>query len=594
MTRTDPIRRVVLCGGSHVGRSSLLNQLSAEFSVSTADRFARPTSLHTGVGSQRDGAVVISFETSERRFEINDPQTETGHFINLIAASQNADAGILLVDAQHGIGLEAQHDSCVLDLLGIRTILVVVNKMDQIEWNEDRFKEIDASYRSYSGQLRFKDVVCVPISTRDQENVVKPSIKASWHSGGSLLDELESLSAVRAEATSSFRLPVQRSIISNSGQHEYFGVLTSGSLSVGDNVAGCINTAPAVVTALRVNETPVSTAYTRSAVTVQLDRDIGDGVDEVLAPPESPVDVSDQFAAKLLAVGKEPVLPHRQYRMRIGGQSTDAQIVELGYVVDVQTMAHNAADEIDSGEIAYVKISTDRTIAFDSYANDRDLGSFVLFDRMSNSPVAWGAVEFGLRRATNVRWQSFEISKDARAHQLSQKPCVIWFTGLPASGKTTVAGLVEERLFLRGRHSYILDGDNLRHGLTRDLGFTVADRVENIKRVAEVAKLFVDAGLITLVSLISPFRNERRMARELLDDSEFIEVFMNTPLDVCEQRDPKGLYAKARRGELQNFTGIDSAYERPENPELTLDSVGHSPSELAQQIVEYLTENQYI
>ena len=613
--KTKSPLRVITCGSVDDGKSTLLGRLLYDSSHVFTDQLDIASEeskrygtqggnldlalLIDGLQAEREQKITIDvayryFSTPSRSFIVADTPGHEQYTCNMGTGASTSDLAILLVDARNGIVPQTRRHSCIVDLLAIKHVVVAVNKMDLIDWQEDLFHSIENDFRTYAENLNFDDIHCIPISALNGANVFVKASETPWYAGSTLVDVLENIEVDKEAKNHPFRMPVQWINRPTLDFRGYSGTVASGSLSVGDEVVGCLTGQLAKVSSIYDTDQEIDNVQAGHAVTVELDRQIDLGRGDVMASAAEPPDVSDQFAAKLIWLNDEPMLPQRQYLMKTGTLTTTCRILELEHVLNIDTFAHEASHELRLNDIAYIKLATTRPIAYESYHTDRHLGSFILIDRITHQTVGAGMIDFSLRRASNITWQSFQINKEQRGLRLAQKPCILWLTGLSGAGKTTIAGKIEELLIQRGNHCYVLDGDNIRHGLNRDLGFTAADRVENIKRVAEVAKLFVDAGLIAIVSLISPFRNERQMARELVEHSEFIEIFVDTPLDVCEQRDPKGLYKKVRAGELSNFTGIDSPYESPENPELVLTTSGDSPLESATRVLDYLDENKYL
>ena len=604
--------RIVTCGSVDDGKSTLLGRLLHDANQVFADHMATVANeskrwgtqgndpdfalLIDGLQAEREQKITVDvgfkhFATSNRRYLVADAPGHEQFTCNMASGASTASVAVLLVDARNGIVDQTRRHSCILDLLAVPHLVVAVNKMDLVDWSKDCFESIIESYQDFTSNLSFESVNFVPISALHGDNILEPSSKSPWYEGPTVVNCLDAVSAESVESERPFRMAVQWVNRPTPNFRGYSGTVASGEVRIGDEIIGCISGTNATVVSLINGGRETTRATTGQAVTLQLDRDIELGRGDVLGTAAEPPELSDQFAAKLIWLGDEPMFPHRQYSLKIATQNTSARILKLDYVVNVITLAHEPATTLTRNQIASVKLELARPVVFESYRVDRSLGGFILIDRITNETVGAGMIEFSLRRAANISWESFQVDKEQRGKRLDQKPCLLWFTGLSGSGKSTIAGMVEEMLIQRGKHCYILDGDNVRHGLSRDLGFTDADRIANIKRVAEVAKLFVDAGLITIVCLISPFRNERQMARELVEESEFIEVFVDAPLGVCEARDPKGLYQKARRGELPNFTGVDSPYEAPEDPELVLRTDKPTARELATQVIDYLEKN---
>jgi len=477
-----------------------------------------------------------------------------------------------------------------VSLLGIRHVVLAVNKMDAIGYGHETFEAIVAEYREFARRLGFEDVVAIPLSALRGDNVIEPSERMPWYSGPALMPYLESVEIEEDLQRRPFRLPVQWVNRPHQDFRGFAGTITGGMVRPGDALrvlpSGRQSRVARIVTA--DGDQPLAVAGESVTLTLEDEVDVSRG--DVLAEVATPPAVADQFQVTLIWMHEEPMLPGRPYLMKIGTRTVTASITDLRHKVNVNTLEQVAAKQLELNEIGVCNLGTDRAIPFDSYAENRDTGGFIFIDKLSNDTVGAGLINFALRRADNIHWQALDVNRQARAALKGQQPCVLWFTGLSGAGKSTIANLVEKRLHALGRHTCLLDGDNVRHGLNKDLGFTEADRVENIRRVAEVARLMAEAGLIVIVSFISPFRSERRMARELLPDGEFIEVFVDTPLAEAERRDPKGLYRKAREGLIRNFTGIDSPYEPPEHAELIIDTTRHPAEQAAEVVIEALEQ----
>ncbi|HEU4992087.1 MAG TPA: adenylyl-sulfate kinase, partial [Luteimonas sp.] len=476
----------------------------------------------------------------------------------------------------------------IVSLLGIRHVILAVNKMDLVGYDQAVFDGIVAGYRALAASLGIAGVECVPLSALKGDNMLARSPSMPWYAGRSLLELLEQAQVAREAADIGFRMPVQWVNRPDSSFRGFAGTVAAGRVAPGDAIAVLPSGRRSQVARIVTADGDLDAAGAGQAVTLTLADEIDASRGDVIAVASRPPEIADQFAAHVLWMGDRPLLPGRPYWMRIGTRTVGAQVTAIKHKVDVNTQEELAAKALELNEVGVCTLYLDQAVPFERYADSRELGAFILIDRQDNATVAAGTIDFALRRAGNIHWQHVEVDKAARAAIKHQEPRCLWFTGLSGAGKSTIANLVEKRLTALGRHTYLLDGDNVRHGLNKDLGFTDADRVENIRRVAEVARLMVDAGLIVMVSFISPFRAERRMARNLFAKGEFVEVFVDTPLAVAEQRDVKGLYAKARAGELRNFTGIDSPYEAPEQPEVVLDTVGQSPEALAEMLVQRL------
>jgi bifunctional enzyme CysN/CysC len=532
------------------------------------------------------------FATERRKFIVADTPGHEQYTRNMVTGASTADAAIILVDARKGVLTQTRRHSYIVSLLGIRHVALAINKMDLVEYSQARFEEIVEDYNAFARRIGLDDVVPIPVSALKGENVVQPSLEMSWYHGPTLVGYLETVEVDDARMQKApFRLPVQWVNRPDSGFRGFAGTISSGRVESGLRVriqpSGKESTVARIVTA----DGDLEQAVAGQSVTLTLSDEIDISRGAVISAADSPAQVADQFEAKIVWMSEEPLYPGRSYLLKIGTSTVTGSITDIKYQVNVNTLEHIAAKKLELNEIAFCNLSLDRPVPFDPYAENRDTGSLILIDRLNNNTVGAGMLDFALRRAHNIHLQPTDIDKAARAASKGQRPCVLWFTGLSGSGKSTVANLVEKKLHAMGHHTYLLDGDNVRHGLNRDLGFTEEDRVENIRRVAEVAKLMVDAGLIVLTAFISPYRAERRMARQLFGEGEFIEVFMDTPLEIAEQRDPKGLYKKARRGELKNFTGIDAPYEAPETAELTVDTGTMKPEEAAKKVIGVLRRN---
>jgi bifunctional enzyme CysN/CysC len=555
--------------------------------------------LVDGLVAEREQGITIDvayryFATEKRRFIVADTPGHVQYTRNMATGASNSDLAVLLVDAENGILTQTRRHAYIVSLLGIRHVVLAVNKIDLVSFDETRFNSIRDDFIAFAEPLGFKTLVAIPIAARFGDNVTTRSARMPWYRGPALLDHLETVDVAPEAATGPFRLPIQWVNRPDARFRGYAGTVAGGSVRAGDRVVVARTGQQAAIARIVTRDGDLATALAGEAITLTMDAEIDISRGDVLSPPGALPEVSDQIAAHLIWMGEEPLLPGRSYLMKAGARTVGAAVSELKHQVDVDTFATLAAKTLALNDIGLCNLSLSEPIAFDLYDANRTTGSFILIDRFTNATVAAGMIRYGLRRATNLHWQALDVNKDARAASLGQRPCVLWFTGLSGAGKSTIANLVEKKLHLAGRHTYLLDGDNVRHGLNRDLGFTDADRVENIRRVGETAKLFVDAGLIVLVSFISPFRSERAMARELVGEGEFLEVFVEAPLDVVEARDPKGLYKKARAGEITHFTGIDSPYEEPLSPDIRLDTTAATAEELAERVVARLRSGGYL
>jgi bifunctional enzyme CysN/CysC len=509
----------------------------------------------------------------------------------MITGASTADLAVILLDARKGVLTQTRRHSYLVSLLGIRRVVLAVNKMDLVDYSRDLFERTEAEYREFANRIGLTEVTCIPVSAVHGDNIVGRSETMPWYGGPTLIEHLETVPVSDAIAGKPFRLPVQLVSRPHADFRGFGGAIASGAVRVGDSVRVLPSGRQTHVQRILVGTDDVAVAQAGQSVTLTLTDEVDVSRGDVLAASDAPPAVADQFEATIVWMHERPMLQGRSYQMKLGPQTVMATVAPLKYKVNVNTLEHVAAKTLELNDIGVCGIALSKPVVFEPYAENRDLGGFILVDRVTNATVGAGLLHFALRRSQNVHWQALDIDKSARADLKGQRPCVVWFTGLSGGGKSTIANLLEKHLHALGRHTYILDGDNVRHGLNKDLGFTDADRVENIRRVAEVARLMVDAGLIVLVSFISPFRAERRMARTLLSDGEFVEVFVDAPLAVAEARDPKGLYKKARRGELKNFTGIDSPYEAPEKPELQIDTTRLSPEQAVERILAELRES---
>jgi bifunctional enzyme CysN/CysC len=498
---------------------------------------------------------------------------------------------VILIDARKGVLTQTRRHSYLVSLLGIRRVVLAINKMDLVDYSPDVFARIEDDYRQFASRLHFTDITCIPMSAVEGANVMTRSERTPWYSGPSLLEYLETVPVADDLMAQPFRLPVQWV---NRPSHDFRGItglIAAGRVSVGDTVQVLPARTSTTVARLLVGSDEVTMATAGQSVTIVLSDEVDVSRGDVVVTAASAPDVADQFEATIVWMHDRPMLQGRSYRLKLGTRTVTATVAPIKYKVNVNTLEHVAARKLELNDIGVCGLELDQPLVYEPYGNNRDLGGFILIDRITNNTVGAGMLHFALRRAQNVHWQSFDVTKESRAELKSQRPCVLWFTGLSGAGKSTIANLVEKKLLATGHHTYLLDGDNVRHGLNKDLGFTEADRVENIRRVAEVSRLMADAGLIVLVSFISPFRAERRMARDLMAPGEFLEVFVDTPLSVAEARDVKGLYGKARRGELKNFTGIDSPYEAPESPEIRVNTTEMKAEEAAETIVAMLVQH---
>jgi bifunctional enzyme CysN/CysC len=552
--------------------------------------------LLDGLAAEREQGITIDvayryFATPARKFIVADTPGHEQYTRNMVTGASTADAAVILVDARKGVLTQTRRHSYLAALLGIRHVALAVNKMDLVGYDWRRYAEIESDYREFARRLGVPEVTAVPVSALHGDNIVKRSERTPWYDGPSLLEYLESVEVdqdrMRAAA---FRMPVQLVIRPDLDFRGFAGTVASGAIHPGDPVKVLPGGRESRIARIVTYDGDLEEAEVGQSVTLTLADEIDVSRGDVIATPDAPPAVADKFDATIAWMSERPLLRGRNYFVRIGAKLATATIAPVKYKVNVNSLEHVAANKLELNEIGVCELELDQPIAFDPYVANRDTGGFILIDRLTNDTVGAGMLRHALRRSENLAWQALDVDKEARAALKDQAPFVLWLTGLPAAGKSTLANLLEKELHRLGRHTYVLDGENVRQGLSKDLGFTDADRVENIRRAAEVASAMVDAGLIVIVAFISPFRNERRMARALVRDDEFIEVFVDAPLELAEERDPKGLYAKARRGELRNVTGVDSPYEPPEDPDVRVDTAALGPEECAERVLAALRE----
>jgi len=607
--------RFLTCGSVDDGKSTLIGRLLYDTKLLFEDTLASLEKdskkfgttgedidfalLVDGLEAEREQGITIDvayrfFATDKRKFIVADTPGHEQYTRNMATGASNSDLAVILIDARKGVLTQTRRHAYIASLLGIRHIVLAVNKIDLVDYSQEVFDKIVSDFHVFSARLNFATQVAIPLSARFGINVIEKSKETPWYTGPALLSHLEVVDVDTALADKPFRLPVQWVNRPDLDFRGFSGTIAGGRIKPGEIVAVAKSGKTSKVARIVTMDGDLPEAVAGDAVTLTLADEVDISRGDVLADPHARPTVSDQFAAHLLWMADEELLPGRQYLLKLGTATVPAQVSALKHKVDVNSLDHHAAATLALNEVGYVNFALTQALAFDAYRDNRDTGGFILIDRFTNATVGAGMIDFSLMRATNVHWQALDVDKQARARMKGQKPVVLWFTGLSGSGKSTIANLVEKALTAEGKHTYLLDGDNVRHGLNKDLGFTDADRVENIRRVGEAAKLFVDAGLIVLTAFISPFRSERRMARELVGESEFLEVFVDTPIEVCMQRDPKGLYEKARAGTIKNFTGIDSPYETPERAELTIKTVEATPEAHAQAIVSHLRDKGYL
>ncbi len=600
--------RVVICGSVDDGKSTLIGRLLAETNSVPDDQLAGLKVLSQrygttgedldyallldGLENEREQGITIDvayryFATSRRAFVIADTPGHEQYTRNMVTGASNAEVAVLLVDVRAGLTAQTRRHARIVSLLGIRDVVLVVNKMDLAGFAQAAFAKVADDFCRFAAGLGFRAVEIIPAAARYGDNVAAASGRLGWYGGPSLLGYLETVEPGGAEAAKPLRIAVQ-SVTRADDFRGYAGIVARGEVVRGEEIAVARTGQRTRITALLGAAGETARAREGDAVTVVVadHTDIGRG--DVLADPEAQPERADQFAAHVVWMDEAPLLRGRTYVMKIGTQSIPVAVTAIKHKIEIESGLAKAAATLEMNDIGFCNLATSVPVSFDPYEQNRFMGGFILIDRTTAATAGAGMIAFGLRRAHNVKEQHFAVDKNARAHMKGQKPCILWFTGLSGAGKSTVMNLVEQRLMRAGMHTYVLDGDNVRRRLNRDLGFTDADRVENIRRVGEVARLMVDAGLIVLCAFISPFREERTMVRELVEAGEFIEIFVDAPLSLCMQRDPKGLYAKARQGLATHVTGIDSAYEPPLHPEIRLDTSTLSPERSAQAVLDEL------
>ena len=604
------VLRFMTCGSVDDGKSTLIGRLLHESGLIFEDQLAALQAdsrkagtqggdldfslLVDGLAAEREQKITIDvayryFSTDRRKFIVADSPGHEQYTRNMVTAASTVDLALILLDARKGVLTQTRRHSYIVSMLGIQNILLAVNKMDAVGFSQEIFDSIWNDYRTFAQEISLRDVMAIPISALKGDNLTRPSPCMPWYKGPPLMEYLESVDIQQERQARPFRMPVQWVIRPNQDFRGFAGMIASGVVRKGDPLRVLPSGTSSRVTRIVAPQGDQDRALAGQSVVLTLEHEIDVSRGDMLVSADSPASLTDQFQATLIWMYEEPMFPGRPYLMKIGTRTVGATVTSLRYAVNVDTLEHRAAKNLELNDIGVCNIALDQRVPFDPYTDNRETGGFILIDRLANETVGAGLIQYSLRRADNIHWQALDVNKTARANLKGQKPCVLWFTGLSGAGKSTIANLVEKRLLATGKHTYLLDGDNVRHGLNKDLGFTDADRIENLRRVAEVMRLMVDAGLIVLISFISPFRSERRMARGLVADGEFFEIFVDTPLEEAERRDIKGLYKKARRGELVHFTGIDSPYEPPEHPEIRIDTMSTTPDEAVEQILKTLT-----
>lgn len=602
--------RFITCGSVDDGKSTLIGRLLYESKTLFEDQLDTVTSdskkwgtqgknidfalLVDGLAAEREQGITIDvayrfFSTDSRKFIVADTPGHEQYTRNMVTGASTADVAVILCDARAGLLTQTRRHSYLVSLLGIRNVVLAVNKMDLMDYDESVFNAITEEYAEFAKDLDIENITAIPMSALAGDNITEPSTNMSWYHGTTLLSWLETVKIDNERRQQgAFRMPVQWVNRPSLDFRGYAGTIVGGRVAPGDAIriqpSGRMSQIARIVTM----DGDLDEAVSGQSVTLTLTDEVDASRGDVISAADEPASIADQFETTIVWMHDEPLLPGRPYLLKMGTKTVNATVTTIKHQVNVNTLEESAATQLQLNAIGVCNISTDQPLAFDAYKVNREMGSFILIDRMNNTTVGAGMLHFSLRRADNIHLQATDVDKTVRARLKGQKPAVVWFTGLSGAGKSTVANLVEKQLAAKGHHTYLLDGDNVRHGLNRDLGFTDADRVENIRRIGEVAGLMVDSGLIVLTAFISPFRSERALARSLVQEGEFIEVHVDTPLSIAEDRDPKGLYKKARRGELANFTGIDSPYEEPENPEILVDTSAMSAEQAAERVVAEL------
>ena len=604
--------RFITCGSVDDGKSTLIGRMLYESQMLFDDQLSALKHdskkigtqgneidfalLVDGLAAEREQGITIDvayrfFSTDKRKYIVADTPGHEEYTRNMATGASTADVAIILIDAEQGVLTQTRRHSFIVSMVGVKKVLLAVNKLDLVNYSQEVYNQIVSDYSDFAeNALGLESITAVPISALLGDNVVEKSEKTPWYKGETIMQYLENIEVENQRKQTPFRMPVQWVNRPNSGFRGFTGLIASGETKVGDKIrlhpGGNESTIESIITW----DGKLPKASAGQSVTITLNDEIDVSRGDIIATSTDPCGEADQFQSRILWMSDDAMIPGRQYILKSNTQSATLTLGRLKHRIDVNTLDHLPAKTLELNEIGVCNISLDKRIAFDSYENNQTMGGFIVIDRLSNNTVGMGLIDFALRRSENIHWQKMDVSKESRAEQKSQIPKLIWFTGLSGSGKSSIANILEKKLQSLGKHTITLDGDNIRHGLNRDLGFTSADRVENIRRVGEVAKLMVNSGLICITSFISPFESERKMVRSLVLENEFIEVFVDTPLSVCEERDVKGLYAKARSGQIPNFTGISSPYEPPKNPEIRIDTTKVSAEEAANQIIDFITE----
>ena len=607
--RHKSLLRFITCGSVDDGKSTLIGRFLYESKLVFEDHLAALEAdskkvgtqggeldfalLVDGLAAEREQGITIDvayrfFSTETRKFVVADTPGHEQYTRNMVTGASTAEVAVILVDARKGILTQTRRHSYLVSLLGIRHVVLAVNKLDLVDYSQEVFDSIDADYRAFASELGVQDIVSIPLSALRGDNVTEASPNTPWYSGPTLIEYLEAIEVDDDTDTQPFRFVAQWVNRPNLDFRGYSGVIVGGTVRTGDRIRVLPSGVESTISRIVTFDGDLDEAVAGESVTLCLADEVDVSRGDVIAAATAPPLVADQFETHVVWMSEDEMLPGRRYLVKIGATTLGATIEEPKYLVNVNTLEHMAAKTLELNQIGVCNLTLEKAVPFDPYTENRDMGGFIIIDRMTNNTVGVGLIHFALRRADNVHWQAIEVDATAHATLKGQRPAVVWFTGLSGAGKSTIANIVERKLHAEGRHTYLLDGDNLRHGLNKDLGFTTADRIENVRRTAEVASLMAEAGLIVLVSLISPYRAERRLARDLAGDNRFLEIYVDTPLEVAESRDRKGLYAKARRGEIPNFTGIGAPYEAPDNPDVHISTAEYTPEAAADAVIGLL------
>ena len=604
--------RFITCGSVDDGKSTLIGRMLYESQMLFDDQLSALKNDSKKLGTQGDGidfALLVDglaaereqgitidvayrfFSTEKRKYIVADTPGHEEYTRNMATGASTADVAIILIDAKQGVLTQTRRHSFIVSMVGVKKVLLAVNKLDLVDYSEEIYRQIVSDYSDFAeNALDIESITAVPISALLGDNVVDKSENTPWYNGETIMQYLENIEVQNQRKQASFRMPVQWVNRPNPNFRGFSGLIASGETKIGDKVRVHPGGKESTIESIVTWEGELQQASAGQSVTITLNDKIDVSRGDVIATPTDPCGESDQFQSRILWMSADAMIPGRQYIFKSNTQSATLTLGKLKHRIEVNTLDHLPAKTLELNEIGVCNISLDKRIAYDSYGDNQTLGGFIVIDRLTNNTVGMGLIDFALRRSENIHWQKMDVSKESRAEQKSQTPKIIWFTGLSGSGKSSIANILEKKLQALGKHTITLDGDNMRHGLNRDLGFTAADRVENIRRVGEVAKLMINSGLICITSFISPFESERKMARSLVSEDEFVEIFIDTPLSVCEERDVKGLYAKARSGKIPNFTGISSPYEPPKKPEIRIDTTKLSAEAAANQIIEFILE----